>query len=116
MEAPDTRKKSSRKSSKNKSKSSSSSKKLKKSGVRTKFLIESLRNDYYALREENERLRGLVADHLPADEADAILAECFDVNAPKAKVNDIDGLAGQVGGVNLDEEDEEDEDDDAVGY
>ena len=32
-------------------------KKIKKSGVRTKFLIESLRNDYYALREENDRLR-----------------------------------------------------------
>ena len=109
MEAPDTRKKSSKKS---KSKGSKSAKKMKKSGVRTKFLIESLRNDYYALREENERLRGLVADNLPEDAANSILAECFDVNAPKAKVDNIDALAEQVAGTGIDEDDEDDD----VGY
>lgn len=51
MEAP--------RKSKKKSKS-----KDKKSGVRTKFLIESLRNDYYELRSENDRLRELVNANL----------------------------------------------------
>lgn len=103
MEAPDSRKKSSRKSKTNK--------KLKKSGVRTKFLIESLRNDYYSLREENERLRGLVTANLPEDAANGILSECFDVNNPKEKVESIDDLAEQVAGSSLD-----DEDDDAIGF
>lgn len=99
--------------SKSSSKSSSGkSSKLKKSGVRTKFLIESLRNDYYALREENDRLRNLVTTNLPQDQAKSILAECFDPNAPRAKVENIDELAGKMAGSNLDDDD----DDDAIGF
>lgn len=94
-----------------KSKSSKSGK-MKKSGVRTKFLIESLRNDYYALREENDRLRGLVSANLPPSAAQAVLAECFDPNAPKAKVDNIDDLAGKMAGSGIDDDD----DDDAVGF
>ena len=48
MEEPSRRKKSKEKKDKNSN---------KKSRVRTKFLIESLRQDYYALRDENHRLR-----------------------------------------------------------
>jgi hypothetical protein len=84
--------------------------KIKKSGVRTKFLIESLRNDYYALREENDRLRQMVTENLDEDSAKAILADCFDPNAPRAKVDNIDDLAMQGT-----EDDDEGEDSD-VGF
>ena len=83
--------------------------KIKKSGVRTKFLIESLRNDYYALREENDRLRQMVSENLDEDAAKAILSECFDPNAPRAKVDNIDDLAMQTG-------DDVDGDDSDVGF
>jgi hypothetical protein len=87
-----------------KSKKKSSSK-SKKSGVRTKFLIESLRNDYYELRSENDRLRELVKANLDERAASAILAECFDAQAPRAKVDDIDGLAAKMAGADVDDED-----------
>jgi hypothetical protein len=87
--------------------SSKGKKKISKSGVRTKFLIESLRNDYYALREENERLRSMVSDHLPADTARAILAECYDANAPSARVDNIDDIAAQVAGSSLDDDEDD---------
>jgi hypothetical protein len=83
-------------------------KKTKKSGVRTKFLIESLRNDYYALREENDRLRGLVTNNLPEEASKEILAECFDPNAPKATKDNIDDLASQLAGADVDDDDEDD--------
>lgn len=87
-------------------------KKKKKSGVRTKFLIESLRQDYYSLRDENDRLRELVQTHLPKDAAEAILADCFDLTSPSAKVSSIDELTEKVPGMNIAEGDEEDEDED----
>jgi len=97
-------------------KSKSSKKdKMKKSGVRTKFLIESLRNDYYELRQENEKLRALVSAELPQAAASQILSECFDVNATvKQSPRDIDTLASQMAGAGVDTED--DDDNDAVGY
>lgn len=99
--------------SKSKSRKSDKEKKIKKSGVRTKFLIESLRNDYYALREENDRLRGLVSGNLPEDAAGAILADCFDPSAaPKAKANSIDELAGKMTGASVSGDDEDEDDDD----
>jgi hypothetical protein len=82
-------------------------KKIKKSGVRTKFLIESLRNDYYSLREENDRLRLLVTENLSADASKSILADCFDPNAPKASKENIDELAGKMAGADIDDEDED---------
>jgi cell shape-determining protein MreC len=105
MEAPS--------SSKSKSRKSDKDKKVKKSGVRTKFLIESLRNDYYSLREENDRLRSLVSVNLPEEAADAILADCFDpTNAPKAKATSIDELAGKMNGTSVSGDDMDDDDDD----
>ena len=91
---------------------SSKSKKVDKSGVRTKFLIESLRNNYYELREENDRLRGLVKSNLAQDDAAKILDSCFDLNAPREKVDNIDDLASKLAGSGIDE----DEDDGAVGF
>jgi hypothetical protein len=86
--------------------------KKKKSGVRTKFLIESLRQDYYSLRDENDRLRELVQVNLPRYTAEAILADCFDMSAPNAKVSNIDDLNSKMGGSKIDEGDEDSDDDD----
>jgi hypothetical protein len=93
----------SKKSSKDKDK------KKKKSGVRTKFLIESLRQDYYALRDENDRLRGIVENNLPKSAAEAILSDCFDLTSP-GNAGSIDELAQKTTGMNMDEEDSDDDD------
>ncbi|KAG7344084.1 hypothetical protein IV203_019618 [Nitzschia inconspicua] len=84
-----------------------SGKKTKKSGVRTKFLIESLRRDYYALRDENDRLREIVQTRLPKRAADAILADCFDLTSPAVNVASIDDLTNKVPGMSIAEEDDE---------
>eukprot|EP01083_Nonionella_stella_P048447 129502_1 len=83
------------------------SSKLKKSGVRTKFLIESLRNNYYELREENDRLRGMVKEHLDEDAAKDILDNCFDVSSKQEKIGNIDELASKMAGTGIEEEDED---------
>ena len=83
----------------------------KKSGVRTKFLIESLRQDYYSLRDENDRLREIVQNNLPKDAAEAILADCFDLTSPSARVTSISELESKMPAMTLEEGDEEDEDD-----
>jgi hypothetical protein len=87
--------------------SKKSGKKTKKSGVRTKFLIESLRRDYYALRDENDRLREIVQTNLPKREADAILADCFDLTSPAVNVGSIDDLTDKMPGMSIEEEDDE---------
>jgi len=81
--------------------------KKSKSGIRTKFLIESLRNEYYALRQENDRLRNVVTSNLPEHAARQILAECYDPNAPRASVGNIDDLAGRMAGADLDDDDDD---------
>ena len=86
-------------------------KKEKKSGVRTKFLIESIRQDYYSLRDENDRLREIVQNNLPKDAAEAILADCFDLTSPNARVTSISELESKMPAMSLEEGDEEDEDD-----
>ena len=93
-----------RKSSKDKK-----DKKKKKSGVRTKFLIESLRQDYYALRDENDRLREIVQMNLPPHAANAILADCFDLSTPSARVTSIDDLANKMPGMQIQEENSDDD-------
>ena len=90
-------------------KSGRKDKKKKKSGVRTKFLIESLRQDYYALRDENDRLREIVQTNLPRHAAEAILADCFDLTPPSARVSSIDELAERMPGMHIQEEDEEED-------
>jgi hypothetical protein len=98
-----------RRSRKSKGKEKDKDKKKKKSGVRTKFLIESLRQDYYSLRDENDRLREIVQINLPKDAAEAILADCFDLTSPSAKVSSIDDLAEKMPGMDINEEDEYDD-------
>ena len=98
-------------------KSKSKDKKIKKSGVRTKFLIESLRQEYYDLRSENDMLREIVEEHLPKDIAGPLLAECFDPSSASAKVSSIDDLANKMPGMSVTkEEDSDDDEDDAVGF
>lgn len=82
-------------------------KKHKKSGVRTKFLIESLRRDYYALRDENDRLREIVQTSLPKRAADSILADCFDLTSPAVNVASIDDLTNKVPGISIAEEEDD---------
>mmetsp|Transcript_38334 Transcript_38334/g.92731 ORF Transcript_38334/g.92731 Transcript_38334/m.92731 type:complete len:94 (+) Transcript_38334:125-406(+) len=84
-------------------------KKKKKSGVRTKFMIESLRKDYYALRDENDRLREIVQNNLPKDVADGILADCFDLTSPSAKISSVDDIDAKMKGMGIDEGDEDED-------
>jgi hypothetical protein len=78
-----------------------------KSGVRTKFLIESLRRDYYALRDENDRLREIVQTNLPKHAADAILADCFDLTSPAVDVASIDDLTDKITGMGAGDDDDD---------
>ena len=99
--------------------------KIKKSGVRTKFLIESLRQEYFQQREENEWLRQLVQAHLPSDKAEELLASCFDPNAPiggnkpPSSSKELDDLAAKMmPGLNVqgDSDDDDMSDNEAVGF
>jgi hypothetical protein len=102
------RDKKSKKGSSSKKSGSSSSSSSKKSGVRTKFLLESLRQDYYTLQDENNRLRDIILSRLP-NAANAILAECC---PPRKKVSSIDELGAMMPNMTIEEGDEEEEDDD----
>jgi hypothetical protein len=101
---PERRSKKSSKDKKDKKKKDKD--KDKKSGVRTKFLIESLRQD------ENDRLREIVQTNLPNDIAEAILADCFDLTSPNARVTSIGDLEAKMPAMSLEEGDEEDGSDD----
>jgi hypothetical protein len=92
---------------KSKSRSGGSGKETKKSGVRTKFLLESLRQDYYALQDENTKLRDIIMARLP-NAANAIIAECC---PPRKKVSTIDELGEMMPHMTIDEGDEDEEDD-----
>lgn len=88
-------------------------KKKKKSGIRTKFMIESLRKDYYALRDENDRLREIVQNNLPKDTANGILADCFNLTSPSVKISNIDEMDRKLTGMEIEDGDgdgDEDED------
>lgn len=102
------KKKSKKRDGTKKSKKSSSSNKEKKSGVRTKFLLESLRQDYYTLQDENSRLREIILSRLP-NAADAIITECC---PPRKKVSSIDELGSMMPNMTIEEGDEDEDDDD----
>jgi hypothetical protein len=57
-----------------------------------------------------------VTGNLPGPAAESILATCFDVNAPRAQLDNIDELASKVSGSNLEDDDDEDEENEAVGF
>eukprot|EP00542_Grammatophora_oceanica_P016562 CAMPEP_0194029576 /NCGR_PEP_ID=MMETSP0009_2-20130614/3263_1 /TAXON_ID=210454 /ORGANISM="Grammatophora oceanica, Strain CCMP 410" /LENGTH=130 /DNA_ID=CAMNT_0038669277 /DNA_START=269 /DNA_END=661 /DNA_ORIENTATION=+ len=86
----------------------SSKKKSSESGVRTKFLLESLRQDYYSLQDENAVLREIIESKLP-NVADVIFQECC---PPRKTVSSIDELADMMPkSMTIAEGDEDDEDD-----
>jgi hypothetical protein len=96
------------KKKKKREKKSRKGKDSKKSGVRTKFLLESLRQDYYSLQDENTKLREIIMERLP-NAANAIIAECC---PPRKKVSSIDELGELMPNMTIEEGDEDDEDDD----
>lgn len=98
----------SEKKKKKREKKSKKGKDSKKSGVRTKFLLESLRQDYYSLQEENTKLREIIMERLP-NAANAIIAECC---PPRKKVSSIDELGEMMPNMTIEEGDEDEEDDD----
>lgn len=103
-----TEKKKSKKRDGSKKSKKGGSKEMKKSGVRTKFLLESLRQDYYTLQDENSQLRSIIYERL-SNIADAIIAECC---PPRKKVSSIDELGDMMPNMTIEEGDEEEEDDD----
>jgi hypothetical protein len=92
-----------KKSKKRSSSTTESSKGVKKSGVRTKFVLESLRKDYYELKDENDRLRKMIQERLPKAAA-SIIAECC---PPRKKVSSIDELGNMMGSTAISEDEDE---------
>jgi hypothetical protein len=103
-----TEKKKSKKRDGSKKSKKGGGKEMKKSGVRTKFLLESLRQDYYTLQDENSHLRSIIYERL-SNIADAIIAECC---PPRKKVSSIDELGDMMPNMTIEEGDEDEEDDD----
>ena len=99
------KKKSKKRDGTKKSKRGGSGKETKKSGVRTKFLLESLRQDYYSLQDENTKLREIIMARLP-NAANAIIAECC---PPRKKVTTIDELGEMMPHMTIDEGDEDED-------
>mmetsp|Transcript_10407 Transcript_10407/g.14697 ORF Transcript_10407/g.14697 Transcript_10407/m.14697 type:complete len:136 (+) Transcript_10407:225-632(+) len=115
IQMKDGRKSSSRKKDKKEKKDKKKKKaKGQKSGVRTKFILESLRNQFYELKEENERLRQIVYDRLP-DQAGEIIAECCFPREQEGSTEDR--LSTMMSNATIEEgDDEEDEEDENYLY
>mmetsp|Transcript_19730 Transcript_19730/g.23677 ORF Transcript_19730/g.23677 Transcript_19730/m.23677 type:complete len:146 (-) Transcript_19730:249-686(-) len=85
----------------------------KKSGVRTKFILESLRSRFYELKDENENLRQIVLSRLP-DQAGVIFADCCFPREEEGSTEDR--LSTMMSNATIEEGDEdvnEDEDEDS---
>jgi hypothetical protein len=54
-----------------------------------------------------------VTDNFPDPTAQEILSQCFDVNASRVQVDNLDELAGKMAGTGIDDDEEDDE---GVGY
>ena len=57
--------------------------KIRRSGVRTKFMVESLRMEMITLQRQNAKLRRIVATRLP-ERSEVIFADCCSVSAAAA--------------------------------
>lgn len=69
-------------------------KKKKRSGVRTKYLLESLRSELEELQRENAELRRIVVERLPV-KADAIFQQCRpETLTPSSEEEDEGGDGG----------------------
>jgi PAS domain S-box-containing protein len=56
----------------------------KRSRIRKKFLLESLQQSVSLLKEENDKLRGSIRDHLGTNEADKLINKQVDQDEPDA--------------------------------
>mmetsp|Transcript_23917 Transcript_23917/g.68707 ORF Transcript_23917/g.68707 Transcript_23917/m.68707 type:complete len:260 (-) Transcript_23917:84-863(-) len=90
------------------------------SGVRVKFIVESLRMEMIHLQQQNAKLRRIVAMRLP-DRSDAIFEDCCSVSAAKAVaaresfVQKMTQELTNLGVGNDDDDDDDEEDDDEEG-
>ena len=50
--------------------------KKKRSKLRTKYVLESLREEYLELQEKNSKLKQLLRENLPAEKAQSIIEKC----------------------------------------
>ena len=92
--------------------------KIRRSGVRTKFMVESLRMEMITLQRQNAKLRRIVAMRLP-DRSDVIFEDCCSVSASAAvaaRESFMQRMAEELAslGINGDDSDDSD-DDDEVG-
>ena len=88
------------------------------SGVRVKFIVESLRMEMIQLQQQNAKLRRIVATRLP-DRSDGIFDACCSVSASKAVAaresfvkKMAEALANLGVGIGDDDHDDDDDDDD----
>ena len=92
--------------------------KIRHSGVRTKFIVESLRMEMIALQRQNAKLRRIVAMRLP-DRSDVIFEECCSVSASTAvaaRESFIKKMAEEMANLDISGDDsDEGDDDDKVG-
>lgn len=92
--------------------------KIRNSGVRTKFIVESLRMEMIALQRQNAKLRRIVAMRLP-DRSDVIFEDCCSVSASAAvaaRESFIKKMAEEMANLGIIGDDSDDDgDDDAAG-
>lgn len=91
---------------------------IRHSGVRTKFIVESLRMEMITLQRQNAKLRRIVAMRLP-DRSDVIFEDCCSVSASKAvaaRESFVKKMTEELAnlGVGGDDSDDGDDDDEIV--
>ena len=88
--------------------------KIRHSGVRTKFIVESLRMEMITLQRQNAKLRRIVAMRLP-DRSDVIFEDCCSVSASAAvavRESFIKKMAEELANLGIGDDDSDDVDDD----
>ena len=88
--------------------------KIRHSGVRTKFIVESLRMEMITLQRQNAKLRRIVAMRLP-DRSDVIFEDCCSVSASAAvaaRESFIQRMAEELANLGISGDDSDDSDDD----
>ena len=88
--------------------------KIRHSGVRTKFIVESLRMEMITLQRQNAKLRRIVAMRLP-DRSDVIFEDCCSVSASAAvaaRESFIQRMTEELANLGISGDDSDDSDDD----
>ena len=87
---------------------------IRHSGVRTKFIVESLRMEMITLQRQNAKLRRIVAMRLP-DRSDVIFKDCCSVSASKAvaaRESFVKKMAEELANLGVGDGHSDDDDDD----